>query len=62
MGRGTNPQYLTLADMNAFLKQEREWHPKIPEQFSKDPSFPVELLNKSYPKGYESPKFNLYDG
>lgn len=62
MGGGINPQYLTLAYMNAFLKQERGRHPKIPKQFSRDLSFSTELLNKSYPKGYESLKFNPYDG
>ena len=26
MGKGTNPQYLTLVNVNALLKQERERH------------------------------------
>ena len=62
MGGGTNPQYLTLADVSALLKQEREKLSRIPKQFSRDPPFPPELLVKPYPKGYEPPKFHLFDG
>ena len=62
MGKGTNPQYLTLANINALLKQESQRHLKIPKQFFRDPLFPAELLNKPYPKDYESPKFSPFDG
>ena len=31
MGKGTNPQYLTLVNVNALLEQERERHLKIPK-------------------------------
>ena len=62
MGGGTNPQYLTLADVNTLLKQEREKLSRIPKQFSRDPPFPPKLLVKPYPKGYEPPKFHLFDG
>ena len=48
MGGGVNPQYLTLADVNAFLEQEREKHSRIPKQFSKDPPFPAKLFGKPY--------------
>ena len=34
VGRGGNPQYLTLADVNALLEQEREKLSGIPKQFS----------------------------
>ena len=59
---GANPQYLTLANVNAILEQEREKLSRIPKQFSRDPPFPPELLGKPYPKGYEPPKFHLFDG
>ena len=62
MGGGTNPQYLTLTDVNALLEQEREKLSGIPKQFSRDPPFPPELLGKPYPKGYEPPKFHPFDG
>ena len=62
MGGGTNPQCLTLADVNALLEQEREKLSGIPKQFSQDPLFPPELLGKLYPKGYEPPKFHPFDG
>ena len=62
MGGGTNPQYLTLANVSALLKQEREKLSGIPKQFSWDPPFPPELLGKPYPKGYEPPKFYPFDG
>ena len=29
MGKGTNPQYLTLANVNSLLEQERERHLRI---------------------------------
>ena len=61
-GRRANPQYLTLADVNALLEQEREKISGIPKQFSWDPPFPSKLLSKPYPKGYESPKFHSFDG
>ena len=59
---GANPQYLTLANINALLEQERENLLGIPKQFSWDPSFPPELFSKPYPKGYEPPKFHPFDG
>ena len=62
MGGGTNPQYLTLADVSALLEQEREKLSGIPKKFSRDPPFPPKLLGKSYPKGYEPPKFYPFDG
>ena len=62
VGGGTNPQYLTLADVSALLEQEREKLSGIPKQFSRDPPFPPELLGKPYPKGYEPPKFHPFDG
>ena len=62
VGRGGNPQYLTLANVNALLEQEREKHSGIHMQFSKDPLFPAKLLGKPYLKGYESPKFHPFDG
>ena len=62
VGGRANPQYLTLADVNALLEQEREKLSGIPKQFSRDPPFPPELLGKSYPKGYETPKFHHFDG
>ena len=34
VGGGGNPQYLTLADVNALLEQEREKISGIPKQFS----------------------------
>ena len=61
VGGGTNPQYLTLADVSALLEQEREKLSGIPKQFSRDPPFPPELLGKPYPKGYEPPKFHPFD-
>jgi len=61
VGRGGNPQYLTLANVNALLEQEREKHSGIPMQFPRDPLFPVNLLGKPYLKGYESPKFHPFD-
>ena len=61
VGGRTNPQYLTLADVNALLEQEREKLSGIPKQFSWDPLFPQELLGKPYPKGYEPPKFYSFD-
>ena len=61
VGRGGNPQYLTLANVNALLEQEREKHSGIPMQFPRDPPFPVNLLSKPYLKGYESPKFHPFD-
>jgi len=57
-----NPQYLTLADVNALLKQEREKHSGFSKQFSRDSPFPAELFGKPYPKGYESLKFHPFDG
>ena len=57
-----NPQYLTLADVNALLEQEREKLPGFPKQFSQESPFPLELLGKPYPKGYEPPKFLPFDG
>ena len=62
VGGGANLQYLTLADVNALLEQEREKLLRIPKQFSWDPPFPPELLGKPYPKGYELPKFYPFDG
>ena len=62
MGGRANPQYLTLADVNALLEQEREKLSGIPKQFSWDPLFPLELLGKPYLKGYEAPKFHPFDG
>ena len=62
MGGGTNPQYLTLTDVNALLEQEREKLSGIPKQFSRDPPFPPELFGKPYPKGYKPPKFHPFDG
>ena len=39
VGGGTNPQYLTLVDVNALLEQEREKLSGIPKKFSrKSPS------------------------
>ena len=49
VGGGGNPQYLTLADVNALLEQEREKLSRIPKQFSRDPSFPQELLASHIP-------------
>ena len=51
-----------MADVNALLEQEREKPLGIPKQFSWDPPFLSELLGKPYPKGYEPPKFHLFDG
>ena len=48
--------------MNALLEQEREKLSGIPNQFSRDPPFPAELLSKPYPKGYEPPKFHPFNG
>ena len=62
VGGRANPQYLTLADVNALLEQERKKLSGIPKQFSRDPPFPPELLGKPYPKGYEPPKFHPFDG
>ena len=62
VGGGTNPQYLTQADISALLEQEREKLSGIPKQFSRDPPFPPELLGKPYPKGYEPPKFYHFMG
>ena len=59
---GANPQYLTLANVNALLEQESEKLSGVPKQFSWDPPFPVERLGKPYPKGYEPPKFHSFDG
>ena len=59
---GANPQYLTLADVNALLEKEREKLSRIPKKFSRDPPFPPELLRKPCPKGYEPPKFHPFDG
>ena len=61
VGRETNPQYLTLADVSALLEQEREKLSGIPKQFSRDPPFLPELLGKPYPKAYEPPKFHPFD-
>jgi len=62
MGGGANPQYLTLTDVNALLKQKREKLSGISKQFSQDSPFLIELLNKPYPKGYEPSKFHPFDG
>ena len=62
VGGGGNPQYLTLADVNALLEQEREKLLRIPKQFSRDPLFLPELHDKPYPKGYEPSKFHPFDG
>ena len=62
MGGGANPQYLTLANVNAVLEHERKKYSRIPKQFSKDLLFPAKLLGKPYPKGYKSLKFNSFDG
>ena len=62
IGGGGNPQYLTLANVNALLEQEREKLSGVPKQFSWDPPFPSELLGKPYPKRYEPPKFHPFDG
>ena len=62
VGMGANPQYLTLADVNALLEQEREKLSGIPKQFSRDPPFLLELLGKPYPKGYKPLKFHPFDG
>ena len=62
VGGRANPQYLTLADVNALLEQEREKLSGIPKQFSRDTLFPSELLGKPYPKGYEPPKFHPFNG
>ena len=62
VGGGGNPQYLTLANVNTLLEQEREKLLGIPKQFSRDPSFPPELLGKLYPKGYKPSKFHPFDG
>ena len=62
VGGGANPQYLMLVDVNTLLEQEREKLSRIPKQFSRDPSFPLELFGKPYPKGYEPPKFHPFDG
>ena len=51
-----------MVDVNALLEQEREKFLGIPKQFSWDPPFPLELLGKPYPKGYEPPKFHPFDG
>ena len=50
VGGGTNPQYLTLADVSALLEQEKEKLSRIPKQFSRDPPFPPELLVKPFPE------------
>ena len=50
VGGKTNPQYLTLGDVSALLKQEREKLSGISKQFFQDPLFPSELLSKPYPK------------
>ena len=60
--RRVNPQYLTLADVNTLLEQEREKLSGIPKQFSWDPPFLLEHLGKPYPKGYEPLKFHPFDG
>ena len=39
VGGKANSQYLTLADVNALLEQEREKLSGIPKQFSWDPPF-----------------------
>ena len=62
VGGGTNPQYLTLANVSALLEQEREKLSEILEQFSRDPPFPPELLGNLYPKGYEPLKFHHFNG
>ena len=62
VGGRTNPQYLTLADVNALLEQEKEKLSGIPKKFSRDSLFPQELLGKPYPKRYEPPKFHPFDG
>jgi len=48
--------------VNALLEYEREKLSEVPKQFSKDPLFPTELLNKPSSKGYEPPKFHPFDG
>ena len=53
VGGRANPQYLTLTNINALIEQEREKLLGVPKQFSWDPLFPPELLDKPYPKGYE---------
>ena len=62
VGGRANPQYLTLVDVNALLEQEREKLSRISKQFSRDPPFPPELLDKPYLKGYKLPKFHPFDG
>ena len=62
VGGGGNPYYLTLANVNALLKEEREKLSRISKQFSRDPPFPLELFGKPYPKGYELPKFHPFNG
>ena len=50
VGGGTNPQYLTLADVSAFLEQVKEKLSGISKKFSRDPPFPPELLVKPFPE------------
>jgi hypothetical protein len=60
--RNTNSQFVTLSDVAALIEKEREKLPKETRHFFRRPPYPLELLNKPYPKNYEIPTFSLFDG
>ena len=54
-------RFITMAEVAAFLKQERARTPK--ERFyARRPLYPLRVLSKPYPEGYEPRAFVQYDG
>ena len=58
----TNSQFVTLSDVATLIEKEREKLLKETRHFVYQPPYPLELLNKPYPKNYEIPTFSLFDG
>uniref|UniRef100_A0A2N9ED87 RNA-directed DNA polymerase n=1 Tax=Fagus sylvatica TaxID=28930 RepID=A0A2N9ED87_FAGSY len=58
----TNSQFVTLSDVATLIEKEREKLLKETRHFVCRPPYPLELLNKPYPKNYEIPTFSLFDG
>ena len=54
-------RFITMAEVTAFLEQERARAPK--ERFyARRPPYPLKVLNKPYPERYEPRDFEQYDG
>ena len=53
--------FITMAEVEALLEQERARAPK--ERFyARKPSYPLRILNKPYPERYKPRAFAQYDG